>query len=101
MGAIFDSGFISDPELKMNEERLYRESNSIYEEIAYNYGHGGYTGTLAEHTGQGVIVNTKRIFESKEKAWDWIEENHDDKWQTPMAVPVKGEGWVIGGWCSS
>jgi hypothetical protein len=101
MGACFDSALIADPEFKLTEKELDAKANDIYEQSAYEHGHGGYSGTLAEHTGQGVILNKDKVFDDKEDAWSWIDDNHDDKWDTPMAVPVRGVGWAIGCWCSS
>lgn len=100
MGACFDADFVKDPELEMTERKLNIEANKLYEQRAYEHGHGGYTGTLAEHTGQGVIKRT-RVFETENDAYEYIQENHEDKWDTPVAYPVKGKGWVIGSWCSS
>ena len=100
MGACFDQDFVKDPEFKLSKTELDKEANALYEQAAYNYGHAGYTGTLAEHTGQGVVVRSEE-FDDANTAWDWIQENHDDKWDTPWAVKVKGQGWAIGCWCSS
>lgn len=102
MGAEFDSGFINDPELKLTNKELNAEAEGVFEESAYNNGHGGYTGTLAEHTGHGVQIHRGKVFDTNEEAYEYISEHlDDDKWDAPHAVPVKGKGWCIAGWCSS
>jgi hypothetical protein len=71
------------------------------EEARYEYGHGGYTGTIAEF---GAIGSWKDLLlPSANEAEDYIDENHE-KWDDAMAVSFKTEdgsfGWVVGGWVS-
>ena len=71
------------------------------EDARYEYGHGGYTGTIAEMSGVGKWKDLKLA--SVIEAEDYIEEHHE-KWEPAMAVSFKLEdgtvGWVVGGWCS-
>ena len=71
------------------------------EEARYQYGHGGYTGTIAEMSGVGKVKDL--LLPTAQEAEDYVVDNHD-KWEPAMAVSFKLEdgtfGWVVGGWCS-
>lgn len=102
MGAEYSCDFIADPELKMSDTEIGLAAEEKYEEAAYENGHGGYSGTFAEHIGEGVRIHREKQFENAHEAWNYISESlDDDKWAAPHAVPVVGKGWAIGGYCSS
>ena len=88
--------------------RIYRSclkpvrSKSGFEKSAYDHGHGGYTGTLAEKTENGVAIYRGHQCNSIEEAEKCIKEDFDhDKWGPADVIPIKNVGWYIGGWCSS
>lgn len=99
MGACFDSDFIKDPELKMTDKELVMKARDIFEESAYMNGHGGYSGTLAEKN--SIHIHRHKVCKNPAEAWDYMDELDSDKWGPADCVPVKGEGWAIGGYCSS
>ena len=101
MGACFDSDFIKDVELKLTDAELRREAEEVFEHSAYMNGHGGYSGTLAEKIGNGITIHRSKVCKTKDEAWDVMDELDNDKWGPADVVPVEGEGWVIGGYCSS
>jgi hypothetical protein len=76
------------------------------DQAAWENGHGGYSGTIAEL--HGSITWVDRSLKSDDEAIDYLDEHHR-KWDGPMAVsfmysPGKGKrrlkGWVVGGLCS-
>jgi len=56
MGANFDCNIIKDEELKMSNEEIEKAAGDIFDDSAYQNGHGGYSGTLAEKIGEGVKI---------------------------------------------
>ena len=76
------------------------------EEAAYDCGHSGYTGTLAEKN-DFVLIKTPKVQTDKEAtelAHKLIEANDkriDDKWGPAGAIPVKKDRWLFFGWASS
>lgn len=102
MGANFDYDILSDPELKMTDEEIGKDAERAFEHSAYNHGHGGYTGTLAEKIGEGVTIYRDVQFSSEDEARRYVDETLDnDKWGAADAVAIVGVGWFVGGWCSS
>ena len=101
MGASFDSDLIKDKELKLSDKEIEVEADRLFEQAAYNYGHAGYTGTLAEKIDKGVETHRDKPCEDVESAREFIMDKLDnDKWGQADVIPVKGIGWVVGGWCS-
>jgi len=92
MGAQFDCRryYITD---KQDVRKLWVQS---LEQDLYDNGHS-YSGTIGM-LGPDVEWRTEK-FELPEDARTFIENNHE-KWEPPMAV-AWGNGWMIGGWCSS
>ncbi|HUS51713.1 MAG TPA: hypothetical protein VMZ91_16215 [Candidatus Paceibacterota bacterium] len=97
MGACYDSVFIEDKGLKLSNKELNSEWIEIQEQKCYDYGHAGYTGTLAEKI--NMTIHKDKVFNTKEEAEEWIEENND-KWENADCVKIKDQGWLIGGICS-
>jgi len=100
MGAEFDSNFIEDPELKMTDAELDKLFAGIIEEAEYQHGHAGYSGTFAEK--MGAEIHRDKVFADKELAEKFVMDVLDsDKWGPADIVPIAGQGWYIGGFCSS
>ena len=98
MGACYDSHFIEDKGLKLSNKELEVEWIEIQEQRCYDYGHSGYTGTLAEKI--AMTIHRNKVFDTNREAEEWIEENND-KWGNADCVSIEDEGWLIGGICSS
>ncbi len=90
------------------------------EEARYWFGHGGYTGTIAEKTGfrvfsvpegttlEGFLLLISNLGELDSaldaRARRTIEEArrvYDDKWGPAVAIQVGPDEWLFGGWASS
>jgi hypothetical protein len=96
MGACFDSTFLKSHDVAAAKEEFRR----VCEDRAWECGHGGYTGTLAETHGRISFFHSLE-FDSRDDAEDWIDENAD-KWGPALAVRIKGmDGWFAGAICSS
>lgn len=105
MGAEFvTETFLAKAEHYNREERqrvlaLY---NASYEEACYMYGHGGYTGTIAES--EGLRFGNHDVFANAEEAREWLDENCE-KWGKTIAVQFLSEDgvpyWMFGGIYSS
>jgi len=95
------------------------------ESAEYEYGHSGYTGTIAEkddfvmvdvslpegwgaeelfdaldeYVGMGGLdpIAVKLLGEEKVKAFAYL---HDDKWGPAVGIHMGGEMYVFGGWAS-
>ena len=84
---------------RCKREDLEKQYSAYIHELEYEYGHGGYSGTLKECKGLEI---TKMDFKSKEEAGKWLMDNAQ-KWEPALAVLVRENGeeyFVIGGWCS-
>lgn len=73
-----------------------REVARMIRQAAWDFGHSGYTGTLAEVSG---FVMTNEEFNTPKEAFDWLESNAE-KWGPALGVKV-GEDIYIGALCSS
>jgi hypothetical protein len=86
--------------------------NLARDEAAYEHGHGGYTGTVAE---KGEVVKVRDIpmteQDANNEAWRMIDaRDHrtNDKWGPAGAIPLTKtpngtqiDGWLFFGWASS
>lgn len=81
-------------------------------DACYNYGHAGYTGTIAEKTEFTLITKTPMPYDAAQelatKLLDDGDERVDDKWGPAGAIPVHGkddpaavQGYLFFGWASS
>ncbi len=59
---------------------------------------GPYSGDWDQFGGID-FKNSYKKFETKDEAWDWIENNHE-KWDDAMAIEYQPGQWAIGGWVS-
>ena len=80
-----------------NQADAVIEVEGMIEQDAYECGHGGYTGTLAE--ADGVIVEGHTP-ESDEDAEEWLD-GHSDKWGPAVIVKAKDGSYHVGANCSS
>ena len=96
----------------MGAESFYQEANgktakeafkTAYDEACYDYGHRGYTGTLAEKDDFTVIKlpEGQEPYEYSQKLIDDCDERIDDKWG-PAGCFNLGEGkFLFFGWASA
>lgn len=77
------------------------------EAARYNYGHSGYTGTIAEKDSAVIITEagTLAYSEALELADTLLDDPRvDDKWGPAGAIRVSDtthDGWLFFGWASS
>lgn len=102
---------------KLTPKEVKEKVMEYIEECAYESGHGGYTGTMAEATGVRVI--TDKVFKTEDEAENyltgiWVPEPDNPnqgeytdgvvrKWGPAICVKVEGEKnlWIVGADCSS
>jgi hypothetical protein len=99
MGAEYDSRIYTNKSLEEAKEAF----RVAVEQALYDYGHAGYTGSIAEFTEFKLINHTAA---SAEEADEYIMDNHRDKWGPTWIVPFSNgaqhnKGYVIGGYFSS
>ena len=76
MGAQTDTACVNGT---FTDEELYESFSVTVDERAYDCGHAGYTGTMAESNGKFYIF--KEVFNSAELALKYVEDNvgcHED-----------------------
>lgn len=98
MGAVFDGVTIRDAR---NDTEAVAFCRQAIRDAQWEYGHGGYSGTLAE--ADGAIVDTSKEFTSVQDAYDYLEDVAE-KWGPAVGVRVKVDDkllYVFGAWCSS
>lgn len=84
---------------------------SAVDSAAFEHGHGGYTGTLAEKHRFTIITPTPQTrAEARTLVRQLLEIKDarvDDKWGPAGAIPIRADdgtdtiGWVFFGWASS
>jgi hypothetical protein len=97
MGGSFEYGEYKD----MPRDELNKKFVEAMRRAAYMYGHGGYTGTIAEKRYEPVEFHDRQ-FSTRQEAVDYLL-TENDKWGPAFAVSfiVGGEKrWLFGGWCS-
>lgn len=79
--------------------------NSAREDALYDYGHRGYTGTIAEKhsfVGVGRVKTAKEAITLAYKLIDEQDPRIDDKWGPAGCIEVEEDGsYVFFGWASS
>jgi len=85
--------------------------NTIVEDAMYEFGHGGYTGTIAEKDSFKVLSD--KVYESYKEAYDYAESlvdegdpRVDDKWGPAGCLKFKSKkdgeiSYIFFGWASS
>lgn len=66
----------------------------------HEYGHGGYTGTIAEKH-SFVRLGSAATWGEAFRLSDDLLDDVDDKWGPAGALRVGTEGWLFFGWASS
>ena len=107
MGATNDSIHLPGD---LDRATVTKKFHDYVEECQHDYGHSGYTGTMAEARG---LVFTGKVFDSFSAANDYLDggnnedgewvEGHCEKWGPALAVRVEMEDkqrWVISDLCS-
>lgn len=85
-------------------ETVQEAFRAAREQALYDYGHAGYTGTIAEKDGWTVISQTPLPAEDAQALADKLLQEDDprisDKWGPAGAIPIDGGGWLFFGWAS-
>lgn len=77
--------------------------NTAVTEAAYEHGHGGYTGTIAEKSEYTLIGLAADRKEAKAMALKLLEEGDkrvDNKWGPAGAIEIGDFGYLFFGWAS-
>lgn len=73
-------------------------------EARYEYGHGGYSGTIAEKPGWVVIQSTPVDSDTAHKMADSLidaeDPRIDNKWGDAGAIAMTDGSWLFFGWAS-
>ena len=83
-----------------NDADAIQACRDYIDECAWECGHGGYTGTMAEATG---VTMTTHNFTDLDEACEWLMDNAE-KWGPALGVTVTLDGekkYLFGAWCSS
>jgi hypothetical protein len=89
---------------KGHDDNIQKAFWAAQEEAAWEYGHGGYTGTLAEKYEWVEFddVEPLPLEEARAKAESLLDDPRvDDKWGPAGALRIKDGGWLFFGWASS
>jgi hypothetical protein len=101
MGATFDSRNYKG---KYTKDKILELFKTDVEQALYDYGHHGYSGTIAEKGHESVKIDWQsKMFPTLERAETYIQE-HSEKWENAIGVFYKNddeEGCIVGGWCSA
>jgi len=81
--------------IKAKRSELEKIANDLRNDCRYDYGHSGYTGTIAEDNGELDVLDTPM---NEGDAEDYIYENAQ-KWEASIAISIKDEEetFLIGG----
>lgn len=74
------------------------EVADIIHQAAYDFGHAGYTGSLAE--ANGIELCKDGPFANYDAAEEWLNE-HCEKWGPAIICKTIDGGYCVGAWCSS
>ena len=76
--------------------------NAAVEDANYEYGHGGYTGSIAEKDSFTTIPSTEEnSYDYAEKLIDEGDERIDDKWGPAGCIELGSDRYLFFGWASS
>lgn len=77
--------------------------DAAVKEACYEYGHGGYTGSIAEKTNFTLIEKSAILgpYEQADKLIDDGDERIDDKWGPAGCIPLGNDEYLFFGWASS
>lgn len=87
--------------VKCKKNQLDNKANELREKARYDYGHSGYTGTIAEDCGEVKLIDD---IMSENDAEEFIS-NTARKWEETLAIPLvkHNDGsytFLLGGWYS-
>lgn len=82
MGSSFDTAIL-DP---MPASKVKEAFANLCADRAFDRGHGGYSGTLAEKRRDGVVVRADVVLPSAHAASEWLSDKFEDKWGPAGAV---------------
>lgn len=77
------------------------------DKAAYDYGHSGYTGTIAEKPSFEMRNDGKSLTRKEAYAFSKEDGSENEKWEPAFCVPVKADdseeivGYLFYGWASS
>ena len=77
--------------------------DKAYEQAAYDHGHSGYTGTIAEKD-SFVVIQVPKGKDPSEYADELMDDNDnriDDKWGPAGCVKLEDGKYIFFGWASS
>jgi hypothetical protein len=77
--------------------------NKAKEEARYDFGHGGYTGTIVEKR-SFVMIQTPKDKNANDYANELMNNNDrriDDKWGPAGCIHIKDDEYLFFGWASS
>lgn len=80
------------------KEQVKEKLQQDIDQTLYDYGHRGYSGTIAEHSSN--IKWSDKSVTNPDEAREIIEELQGSKWNDLVGVFFNG-GCVVGGWCSA
>lgn len=78
--------------------------NAAVQEAAYNYGHAGYTGTIAEKESFVMIPSPPEGQSLEDYMWELIDQSDDridDKWGPAGCIQLSPEAYMFFGWASN
>lgn len=77
---------------------------SAVKQAHYDYGHSGYSGTIAEKSGWVIIDSTKRTYQEAVDTANQLLADDDprisDKWGPAGAIALDNGNWLFFGWAS-
>ena len=100
MGAVFFTHAGLNPDGKHIAEVF----DDCVSDAAYDYGHAGYTGTIAEKSGFILVDEVAETWEEAEDMADTLTEEKgygEDKWGPAAALHVRDQGWLFFGYAST
>lgn len=85
--------------------RVKEAFDAAQAQARYDYGHSGYTGTIAEKPGWVVIqsepLDPETAVNLAQRLINDADPRIDDKWGPAGAVPLTTGEWLFFGWASS
>lgn len=80
-----------------SKKEALAEAETIIAQAAYEYGHGGYTGSFAEAQGVEFVESDMA---DEEQAEEWLSD-YADKWGPAIITLTKNGKFCMGANCSS
>lgn len=81
-----------------------RAFDNAVRQAQYDYGHSGYTGSIAEKDSYVLVSEVPLDLDDARKLAGSLMDNEDpridDKWGPAGAIAIIGGGWLFFGWAS-